>query len=135
MSSYSLLNTIEGQKVEAGEANAYHTLRWTSIDHQVCPKRDMYDITGRGPLCADSLFTGTNGCVPVVQRINAENNNRPKYGEYISRVGEALSGDRYESRAERSQTNRAKYNRGLIGFANMSHAVRPTMSQTGNNMI
>lgn len=124
----SLLNTIEGQKVEAGEANAYHSLRWTSLDHQVCPKRDMYDIAGRGPLCADSLFAGTNGCVPAVQRINSENDNRPKYFEYIRRSDMERTDDPYESAAERSQSERGKHQASLYGFGNMSNSIRSTMN-------
>jgi len=132
MASYSLLNTIEGQKVEAGEATAYHSLRWTDLDHQVCPKRDMYDIAGRGPLCADSLFAGTNGCVPAVQRINSENDNRPKYFEYIRRSDMERVNDPYESKAEASQTNRAKQHSQLTGFGNLTNSIRPNVRHTGN---
>lgn len=126
MSSNSLLKTIHGLKVEAGEANAYHSMRWVDLDHKLCPKRDMYDIAGRGPLCADSLFAGSNGCVPAIQRINAENDNRPKYGEYIPRVGAALSGDSYESKTEYAATIRQQQQAGLYGFGNIGSAIKTT---------
>ena len=80
----SLSKTIHGTKVEAGDAPTYHTQRWSDLDHKSCLKRDMYDIVGRGPLCPDSVYAGTN--VPVCQRVNVENDNRPKFGEYIPRV-------------------------------------------------
>jgi len=133
MSSYSLLKTIHGTKTESGEANAYHSSRWSDLDQNFCPKRGMYDIVGRGPLCADSLFAGSNGCVPATQRINAENDNRPKYGEYIARVGSALSGDPYESLTEKSATERDIQRKNIMmGFNNTSSAIRST---TNNSIL
>lgn len=131
MSNYSLLKTINGLKVEAGEANAYHSRRWTDLDEKLCPKRDMYDIAGRGPLCADSLFAGTNGCVPAIQRINAENDNRPKYSEYISRARTAIAGDSYETQSEQSMTMRKTSQTGLYGFGNIGNNIR-TVQDHGN---
>lgn len=127
--SNSLLKTIHGLKVEVGEANAYHSERWSDLGYKLCPKRDMYDIAGRGPLCADSLFAGSNGCVPAIQRINAENNNRPKYGEYIARVGSSISGDPYESITEANATKRQQQMNTLSGFSNVSNSIKATYQQ------
>lgn len=124
MPSYSLLKTIQGVKAEPGYANSQHSKRWTDLEHNLCPKRDMYDITGRGPLCADSLFAGSNGCVPVMQRVNAENDNRPKWSEYIARSGAAIAGDLYTSSSELSQTIR-QTQRPTGGFGNISGAIQP----------
>ena len=122
--SNSLLKTIHGHKVEVGEANAYHSQRWSDLEHNLCTKRDMYDTAGRGPLCADSLYAGSNGCVPAIQRINAENENRPKYGEYIPRVGAALSGDLYESITESNITGRQRQLYKNSGYGNVNYAIK-----------
>ena len=92
----------------------------------------MYDIAGRGPLCADSLFAGPNGCVPAVQRINSENDNRPKYFEYIRRSDEERVNDPYESKAERSQTVRGQQYASMNGFGNLTNSIRSTSKNMGN---
>jgi len=124
MSNHSLMKTIHGVKAGAGEANAFQSKRWEQLEQNLCPKRDMFDIVGRGPLCADSLYAGSNGCVPAIQRINAENDNRPKYGEYIPRVGVALSGDPYESKTEESTTNRDLEVKAFNGWGPISSSIK-----------
>lgn len=126
MSTNSLLKTIHGVRTGAGSAHAHHSKRWSDLENNVCPKRDMYDIAGRGPLCSDSLFSGSNGCAPAIQRIHAENNNRPKYGEYIARVGDALSGDPYESTTEYAATLRQRQLAMTKGFGQINHAIKAT---------
>jgi hypothetical protein len=83
MSSISLLGSIQTCKVDAGWANKIQSARFEDPSLMICPPPTGYDIQGR-KVCKYSFNDNIPGCKPPSERVDIENDLRPKYMEYVT---------------------------------------------------
>lgn len=81
--SISLESAIRTCKVETGYADKIESDRFLNHNLNVCPIWNGVDSTGR-QVCKDSFYTKRAGCNSALDRVDVENNHRPRYTEYVS---------------------------------------------------
>lgn len=102
MSNLSLQKSIQGCKVVTDWAIRQQSDRFLNSDNLLCPLWNGIDLTGR-PVCPDSFNTKVQGCSNPLDRVMVENEQRPKYFQYITLNASGLEGGSNESTANRSQ--------------------------------
>ena len=65
--------------------------RFLNSDNLTCPLWNGLDLTGR-PVCPDSYVTKTAGCNNPLDRVMVENEQRPKYFQYLTLNAAGLEG-------------------------------------------
>ena len=91
MTSLSLQKSIQGCKVITDWANRQQSDRFLNSDNLMCPLWNGLDLTGR-PVCPDSYVTKTAGCSNPLDRVMVENEQRPKYFQYLTLNAAGLDG-------------------------------------------
>lgn len=91
MTSLSLQKSIQGCKVITDWANRQQSDRFLNSDNLMCPLWNGLDLTGR-PVCPDSYVTKTAGCSNPLDRVMVENEQRPKYFQYLTLNAAGLEG-------------------------------------------
>ena len=83
MANISLEGSIRTCKVDTAWANKMESDRFLNPNTMVCPVWNGYDTSGRS-VCPDSYYAKTAGCFSAADRVNVENDLRPKYIEYVN---------------------------------------------------
>jgi hypothetical protein len=91
MTSLSLQKSIQGCKVITDWANRQQSDRFLNSNNLLCPLWNGLDLTGR-PVCPDSYVTKTAGCNNPLDRVMVENEQRPKYFQYLTLNAAGLEG-------------------------------------------
>lgn len=87
----SLESSIRTCKVISGWAERIQSDRFQNSDLMQCPVWNGLDTAGRS-VCPDSFYTKREGCNTPMDRVTVENDQRPKYFEYITLDAAGLSG-------------------------------------------
>ena len=94
MSNISLEAAVRTCKVNTGWANRIQSDRFENTNLLSCPVWTHRDLTGR-VVCEDSFYTKREGCNSPLDRITVENDQRPRYMEYITLDPAGFRGDMY----------------------------------------
>jgi len=92
----SLESSIRTCKVISGWADRIQSDRFQNPDLMQCPVWNGMDTAGR-MVCPDSFYTKREGCNTAMDRLTVENDQRPKYFEYITLDAAGLSGSNMHS--------------------------------------
>ena len=87
----SLESSIRTCKVISGWADRIQSDRFQNPALMQCPVWNGMDTAGR-VVCPDSFYTKREGCNTPMDRVTVENDQRPKYFEYITLDAAGLSG-------------------------------------------
>lgn len=90
----SLNSSIRTCRVDSGEANRLESDRFLNPMNMVCPIWNGFNLKGQ-QVCPDSFYTKSPGCNSAEDRVVVENNQRPKYFDYITLNAGGLQGNIY----------------------------------------
>jgi len=93
-SAISLQASVKTCQVDVGMANRIQSDRFQNPNNMVCIPWDGVDLTGRR-VAADSFWTKTPGCNSAEDRVLVENDQRPKYFNYVTLSAGGLDGNIY----------------------------------------
>lgn len=96
MSNLSFQASLHTCKVDQGEANRFQSDRFLNPNQMLCPVWNGRDSAGR-PVCADSFYTKSLGCNWAIDRVSVENDQRPRYSEYITLDAQGIRGPPYDN--------------------------------------
>lgn len=113
----SLESSIRNCKVEVGNAARTESSRFLNTENMLCPVWTGRDTTGR-EACEYSFASKKAGCNSALDRVNIENNIRPRYLDYVTANNGGNNTTNYGIREANSLT-------GGFGTDVMSH-VYPT---------
>lgn len=82
-STISLVGSVRTCKVDQGWANKVQSDRFENPNLLLCPIWDGMDTYGRY-VNPDSFYTKAPGCSSAEDRVDVENDQRPKYFEYVT---------------------------------------------------
>lgn len=102
MSNLSLQKSIQGCKVITDWANRQQSDRFLNSNNLLCPLWNGLDLTGR-PVCPDSFMTKVRGCSNPLDRVMVENDQRPKYFQYLTLNAGGLEGGMNEGVSRRAK--------------------------------
>lgn len=91
MSNLSLQKSIQGCKVSTDWALRQQSARFLDSNNLLCPLWNGLDNTGRA-VCPDSFNTKSVGCNSPLDRVMVENEQRPKYFQYLTLNASGLHG-------------------------------------------
>lgn len=94
MSSLSLAASVKTCTVDTGWANRIQSDRFQNPNVMVCPAWNGTDLTGRN-VCPDSFYTKNPGCDSAEDRVLVENDQRPKYFNYVTLGAQGVDGHIY----------------------------------------
>jgi hypothetical protein len=89
MSFPSLQKSVRSCKVDPSWAIRIQTDRFMNPNIMVCPIWNGMDVTGRY-VCPDTFYTKNAGCNSAEDRVLVENDQRPRYTEYITLTPNAV---------------------------------------------
>ena len=92
--SLSLQGSVRTCKVDQGWANKVQSDRFENPNLLVCPIWDGMDQYGRY-VNPDSFYTKAPGCSSAEDRVYVENDQRPKYFEYVTLDAAGIQGTDY----------------------------------------
>lgn len=95
--SLSLQGSVRTCKVDQAWANKVQSDRFENPNLLLCPIWDGQDMYGRY-VNPDSFYTKAPGCASAEDRVFVENDQRPKYFEYVSLDAAGLNNEIKESR-------------------------------------
>ncbi len=90
----SLQASVKTCQVNVGWANRMQSDRFQNPNNMVCVPWNGYDLTGRR-VAPDSFYTKTPGCNSAEDRVLVENDQRPKYFNYVTLSAGGLDGNIY----------------------------------------
>ena len=93
MSYLSLQGSIRGCNVDAGWASRIQSDRFLNPNQMVCPVWTGFDTAGRAVDSEYGFYNKTGGCNSALDRVIVENDQRPKYMEYVTLDASGLRGD------------------------------------------
>ncbi len=91
MTSLSLQKSIQGCKVVTDWAPRIQSDRFLNSNNLICPAWNGFDLVGRS-VCPDSFQTKVEGCNDPLDRVMVENEQRPKYFQYLTLNANGLEG-------------------------------------------
>lgn len=94
----SITGEILTSKVNVGYADKLWSTERQDQNQMMCPMWGGYDLTGR-QVCADSFYTKNEGCNTAIDRINVENDQRPRYVNFVTLSAEGIGGALYTPNA------------------------------------
>ena len=89
--SLSLQKSIQGCKVVTDWAPRIQSDRFLNSQNLMCPVWSGFDMVGRS-VCPDSFYTKAEGCNDPLDRVMVENEQRPKYFQYLTLNANGLEG-------------------------------------------
>jgi hypothetical protein len=92
MSTISLDASLRTCKVDTGDAQRIASDRFLNPNNMVCIPWNNVNSKGQ-EVCADSWYTKTPGCNSAQDRVMVENDQRPKYSDYITWNMAGIQGD------------------------------------------
>lgn len=92
--SVSLNSSVRTCKIDVGEAPRIESDRFLNPMNMVCPIWNGFNNKGQR-VCPDSFYTKSRGCNSAEDRVVVENNQRPKYFDYITLNAGGLQGNIY----------------------------------------
>lgn len=95
MANISLNKSVRTCKVNTGWAERIQSDRFENSDLMMCPVWNERDLSGR-EVCADSFYTKREGCNSSLDRIDVENDLRPKYIEYVTLDAAGIDATMYD---------------------------------------
>lgn len=104
MANLSLESSIRTCKVISGWAERIQSDRFQNSDLMQCPVWNGMDTAGRA-VCPDSFYTKREGCNTPMDRVTVENDQRPKYFEYITLDAAGLAGSNMHAADTMAQAN------------------------------
>lgn len=110
--SLSLTKSITTCKVDTSQTNRIQSDRFLNPENMVCVPWNGSDLTGR-EICENSWNTKSAGCNSSRDRVDIENDLRPKYFEYVTYSAAGLNGDLYSNQAVVQNTSAQKYRQNL----------------------
>lgn len=122
--SLSLQGSVRTCKVDQGWANKVQSDRFENPNLLVCPIWDGMDQYGRY-VNPDSFYTKAPGCSSAEDRVYVENDQRPKYFEYVTLDAAGINDEIKESQG----------NLHVIDSAVNNQVARGTMNIAGNGRI
>lgn len=90
----SLQGSIRTCKVDTGWSARMQSDRFLNPGNMMCPTWSGMDSTGR-TVCDYSFYTKSAGCNSASDRVDVENDQRPKYVEYIALNAAGIDGSMY----------------------------------------
>lgn len=106
----SLQKSVRTCDVNTGEAIRIHSDRFQNPVKMVCIPWNGMNNKGQS-VCPDSYYTKTPGCNSAEDRVLVENQQRPKYVNYVTLGAEGISGTIYGSQtAHANSLARDKFN-------------------------
>lgn len=93
MSYLSLQGSIRGCNVDAGWASKLQSDRFLNPNQMMCPVWTGVDTAGRGVDSEYGFYTKNQGCNSALDRVVVENDQRPKYMEYVTLDARGIRGD------------------------------------------
>jgi hypothetical protein len=103
MSALSLTKSIQTCVIDTAIANKIQSDRFLNPNNMVCPIWDGTNLKGQ-KVCPDSFFTKRAGCNSALDRVLVENNQRPKYFDYVTLNAAGLNGNMYGNVEAHNQT-------------------------------
>lgn len=83
MSSLSLMKSIATCRVDTAQSDRIQSDRFLNSSNLICPTWNGMDSVGRH-VQKDTWYTMSAGCNSARERVNIENDLRPKYFEYVT---------------------------------------------------
>lgn len=124
MANVSLDANIRTCKVDTAWGDKMYTDRFMNPNNMICPIWSGLDTAGR-PSCANSFYTKIGGCHSSSDRINVENDQRPKYFNYITLDASGLQGPWDQDASCRLNDSRESARRtGTSGMVSTSQYIR-----------
>lgn len=96
MSAFSLTGSVRTCTVDQGWANKVQSDRFQNPNSLVCPVWNGMDTYGRY-VNPDSFYTKSAGCYSADDRVLVENNQRPKYFEYVALDASGINDENYNT--------------------------------------
>ena len=127
MSSLSLQKSIQGCKVVTDWAPRIQSDRFLNSQNLMCPLWSGFDLVGRS-VCPDSFQTKVEGCNDPLDRVMVENEQRPKYFQYLTLNANGLEGGGDSSRSKEN------YNNDMNKRSNMIRNLEINTPQYGSNL-
>lgn len=108
-STISLQSSVKTCQVDVGWANRIQSDRFQNPNNMVCVPWDGRDLAGR-TVAPDSWYTKTPGCNSAEDRVLVENDQRPKYFNYVTLSAGGVDGSIYGNvSAEVDSANRNQW--------------------------
>ncbi len=121
--SLSLQGSVRTCKVDQAWANKVQSDRFENPNLLVCPIWDGMDQYGRY-VNPDSFYTKTAGCSSAEDRVYVENDQRPKYFEYVTLDAAGINDEIKESQGNLHVLDSATNNQGTRGATNVAGNAR-----------
>lgn len=121
--SLSLQGSVRTCKVDQGWANKVQSDRFENPNLLVCPIWDGMDQYGRY-VNPDSFYTKAAGCSSAEDRVYVENDQRPKYFEYVTLDAAGINDEIKNSDGNLHVINSAINNQVAKGASNVAGNAR-----------